>query len=329
MDGANIQIREECGEDTMFIFGCLESDVKNVAVRAKEGHYPIDSRLQAVFQAIKDGIFSPNESQAHAEFCEIVDRLCNVTCAGTWDGDRYLVIHDFASFVDAHARVDQIYSQDKKKWCQLSIQAASCMGKFSTDRTISEYAQVIWGVKPARRPVTGLPAPDINVTSKFVPQEEKLQKGAQGPPLKTKLPASETKASTETKESSDAKASAPLKTPPPPEDKLPLPASETKASTETKETSDAKASAQLKTPPPPEDELPSSESRLTNSEAELPTPEAKLATSEVKSLLPSQALPNQNAAPQASQSKAGPTAPDHQPKQSQPRSGGKSGHKGM
>jgi len=294
MDGANIEIREECGEDTMFIFGCLESDVKNVAVRAKEGHYPIDSRLQSVFQAIKDGQFSLNESQAHAEFCEIVDRLCNVTCAGTWDGDRYLVIHDFASFVDAHARVDQIYSQDKKKWCQLSIQAASCMGKFSTDRTISEYAQVIWGVKPARRPVTGLPAPDINVTSKFVPQEEKLQKGAQGPPLKTKLPASETKASTETKESSDAKASAPLKTPPPPEDKLPA-----------------------------------SESRLTNSEAKLPTPEAKLATSEVKSFLPSQALPNQNAAPQASQSKAGPTAPDHQPKQNQPRSGGKSGHKGM
>ncbi|CAK9067499.1 unnamed protein product [Durusdinium trenchii] len=152
MDGANIEIREECGEDTMFIFGCLEHQVADIAAKAKSGHYPIDSRLQAVFQAIRNGDFSHGEPEAQAEFCSLVDRLCNIQAAGTWDGDKYLVISDFPSFIDAQARVDATYA-DKAKWCKLSIQAASSMAKFSTDRTIKEYAEVIWGVKPAVRPL--------------------------------------------------------------------------------------------------------------------------------------------------------------------------------
>jgi len=154
MDGANIEIREECGEETMFVFGCLEHEVGGIAAKAKEGHYPIDGRLQQVFQAIRNGEFSRDEPEAHAEFCSIVDKLCNTNAAGTWDGDRYLVINDFPSFIDAQARVDATYA-NKATWCKLSIQAASSMAKFSTDRTISEYADVIWGIKPAPRPMQG------------------------------------------------------------------------------------------------------------------------------------------------------------------------------
>lgn len=150
MDGANIEIREECGEDTMFIFGCLEHEVPSVIQAAQRGHYPIDGRLQEVFEAIRGGRFSEGEPDAQAEFNSILDRLCNLQAAGTWDGDRYLVIHDFPSFVDAQAKVDATY-KDKATWCRLSIQAASSMSKFSTDRTIAEYADVIWGLKPARR----------------------------------------------------------------------------------------------------------------------------------------------------------------------------------
>jgi len=151
MDGANIEIREECGEDTMFIFGCLEHEVAAITAKAKQGNYPIDGRLQAVFNAIKNGDFSRGEPEAHEQFCSIVDKLCNIHAAGTWDGDRYLVINDFPSFVDAQVRVDKTYA-DKANWCKLSIQAAASMAKFSTDRTINEYASVIWGVKPAPRP---------------------------------------------------------------------------------------------------------------------------------------------------------------------------------
>merc|ERR1719188_1943992 len=151
MDGANIEIREKGGDDTMFIFGALEHEVPGVAARAKEGHYPIDGRLQEVFNAIKGGQFSQGEPEAHAEFCEIVDKLSNTHAAGTWEGDKYLVINDWPSFAEARAKVDEIYSKDKAKWCALSIQAACSMAKFSTDRTISEYASVIWDVKPAPR----------------------------------------------------------------------------------------------------------------------------------------------------------------------------------
>eukprot|EP00930_Biecheleria_cincta_P068670 TRINITY_DN5636_c0_g1_i1.p1 TRINITY_DN5636_c0_g1~~TRINITY_DN5636_c0_g1_i1.p1 ORF type:complete len:917 (+),score=207.90 TRINITY_DN5636_c0_g1_i1:69-2753(+) len=152
MDGANIEIREECGEDTMFIFGCLEHEVAGIAAKAKQGHYPIDPRLQEVFQAIRSGQFTRGEPDAQEEFTSIVDKLCNTTGAGTWDGDRYLVINDFPSYLDAQARVDKTFA-DKTTWNKLSIQAASSMAKFSTDRTMKEYADVIWGVKPAPRPM--------------------------------------------------------------------------------------------------------------------------------------------------------------------------------
>jgi len=153
MDGANVEIREECGHDTMFIFGCLENEVPDIKKKAAEGHYPIDDRLQTVFDAIKRGDFSCNEPTAHEEFCELVDKLMIIREAGTWNGDRYLVCYDFPSFIDAQNRVDKIYKEDKKKWLSLSIQAASSMAQFSTDRTIREYASVIWDVKPAPRPV--------------------------------------------------------------------------------------------------------------------------------------------------------------------------------
>merc|ERR1712050_85112 len=86
-----------------------------------------------------------------------IDTLCNITAAGTWDGDKYLLIKDFPSYIDAQNKVDATYA-DKQLWCKLSIEAATSMAKFSTDRTIREYADVIWGVKESRRPMTALSA---------------------------------------------------------------------------------------------------------------------------------------------------------------------------
>merc|ERR1711933_650642 len=163
MDGANIEIRAEGGEDTMFIFGCLETEVPDIKARAQKGHYPIDPRLQRVFDAIKSGKFSLGDDEAHAQFCGLVDKLCNITAAGTWDGDRYLLLNDFASYVEAQERVDKTYA-DQATWARLSIQAATSMAQFSTDRTISEYAKVIWGVEPSARP-----APATSVASSATP----------------------------------------------------------------------------------------------------------------------------------------------------------------
>merc|ERR1719356_598504 len=101
MDGANIEIREECGADTMFIFGCLEDDIPQIKKRAMEGHYPIDARLKEVFDVVKRGDFSLGDDKAHTEICGLIDTLCNISAAGTWEGDKYLLINDFPTYLEA------------------------------------------------------------------------------------------------------------------------------------------------------------------------------------------------------------------------------------
>merc|ERR1719230_2527424 len=157
MDGANIEIREEGGADTMFIFGCLEDQIPEIKKKAQAGNYPIDPRMKEVFDVVKSGKFSAGDEQANKEFVALIDTLCNITAAGTWDGDKYLLIQDFPSYIDAQNRVDATY-QDKAKWVKLSIEAATAMAKFSTDRTMREYSDVIWGVKESKRPMKMLSA---------------------------------------------------------------------------------------------------------------------------------------------------------------------------
>merc|ERR1719327_15032 len=152
MDGANIEIREEGGADTMFIFGCLEDQIPEIKNKAKAGNYPIDPRMKEVFDVVKSGKFSCGDDKANSEFVALIDTLCNITAAGTWDGDKYLLIQDFASYIDAQNGVDATYA-DKAKWWKLSIEAATSMAKFSTDRTMREYSDVIWGIKPSPRPL--------------------------------------------------------------------------------------------------------------------------------------------------------------------------------
>mmetsp|Transcript_7060 Transcript_7060/g.13836 ORF Transcript_7060/g.13836 Transcript_7060/m.13836 type:complete len:923 (+) Transcript_7060:260-3028(+) len=154
MDGANIEIREEGGDETMFIFGALEQDVAGIREKAKSGNYPIDGRLQEVFNTIRSGRFSGGDDEATGEFCGLIDRLANN--GGGYNGDFYLICADFADYVRANEQVDSTY-KDQKKWTQLAIKAASSMGKFNTDRSISDYSNKIWRLQPAERP-----APDQN-----------------------------------------------------------------------------------------------------------------------------------------------------------------------
>jgi starch phosphorylase len=149
MDGANVEIREECGSETMFIFGALEHEVEHVRAKARAGEYPIDPRLEKVFNALKGGMFSLNDIHAQREFEGLVEGLTrngNGLCS-----DHYVVCHDFPSYCEAQARVDNMYL-DKPKWLSMSIQSAACSGKFSTDRTIAEYASKIWGLTAMERP---------------------------------------------------------------------------------------------------------------------------------------------------------------------------------
>lgn len=149
LDGATVEIREECGEDTVFLFGAREEEVENVRSKARNGDYSIDRRLRVVFDWIKGGHLSLGDNQAHAEFCELIDTISN-NCNGT-NGDFYLCCHDFPDYIRANDDVDRLY-KDQKKWTQLTIKAAGAMGKFSTDRTIKEYASLIWDLEVGERP---------------------------------------------------------------------------------------------------------------------------------------------------------------------------------
>lgn len=149
LDGANVEIREECGNETMFIFGALEQEVEHIRNRAREGNYPIDQRLHDVFNFIRTGGIMLGDGKAQGEFCEIVNKICSNGEGQI--GDFYLVCHDFPLYCDAQMRVDQAY-RDQTTWVKTCIKAASSMGKFSTDRTIEEYATAIWELEQCERP---------------------------------------------------------------------------------------------------------------------------------------------------------------------------------
>lgn len=137
LDGANIEIRDEIGHENMFIFG-LTADQVDPTRWANTSKFSIeDSNLQAVVDCIRSGRFGdPNQ------FNEIVDSLRP-------SRDHYLLGTDFRSYLQAHDRVDEDY-QNKPKWAKMSIMSTAGMGFFSSDRSIQDYANKIWDVKPVK-----------------------------------------------------------------------------------------------------------------------------------------------------------------------------------
>lgn len=118
LDGANVEIREECGADTMFIFGLRENEIEKARQEARNGNYPIDDRLKEAFDWIRGGYLSLGEGDAQAEFVAIIDRLLNN--GGGHNGDFYLICKDFTDFCKAQDEVDATY-KDKEKWTKLCI----------------------------------------------------------------------------------------------------------------------------------------------------------------------------------------------------------------
>ncbi|KAF8817889.1 putative glycogen phosphorylase 1, partial [Cardiosporidium cionae] len=148
-DGANVEICEECGADSMFIFGAHEDRVEKIREEIRNGYNPIDGRLMEIFEYIRGGSLCRNDAEAQENFNELIDRL--ILCGNGHCGDYYLLIHDFPDYCRAQDLVDMEY-RNKTQWVRRSMKAASCMGKFSSDRTIHEYANFIWKLETAVRP---------------------------------------------------------------------------------------------------------------------------------------------------------------------------------
>ena len=130
MDGANVEIAEEIGEGNMFIFGARVQEVDRIRERLNNGDYHIGNELREIFQAIRDNRFG-----CAKEIVSLVE--------GLERHDYYLVCHDFYSYLKEQENADRAY-QDVDNWTRMSISSAISMEKFSSDRTIHEYAEEIW-----------------------------------------------------------------------------------------------------------------------------------------------------------------------------------------
>ena len=138
-DGANIEIRQNVGDDNIFIFGLKTPEVMSLRV---SGYQPMriyenNPTLKAVLDAISGGLFSPDEP---GRFRGLVDSLL-------WGGDHYLLLADYDAYVATQLRVDALY-RDAAQWAERAIANVAGMGAFSSDRTIGEYARQIWNIEP-------------------------------------------------------------------------------------------------------------------------------------------------------------------------------------
>ncbi|HRE84195.1 MAG TPA: glycogen/starch/alpha-glucan phosphorylase [Opitutaceae bacterium] len=140
LDGANVEIKEEVGDDNIFIFGLTVEEVQ--ALKAKGynpwSYYEKDEELRAVIDWLGSNYFTPNEQHAFS--------MVHHSLMG--GGDPYLVLADFRSYSDAQAKADAVY-KDPALWAKCAILNTARVGKFSSDRTIREYARDIWSLPPA------------------------------------------------------------------------------------------------------------------------------------------------------------------------------------
>jgi starch phosphorylase len=138
MDGATVEIRQEVGDDNIFIFGLTADQVEALRPHYDPWEfYRTNPELQRVLDMIRAGAFSRGD---RALFAPIVDALL----AG---GDRYFLLADYGPYVESQERVARCY-RDPSEWTRKSILNTASIGKFSSDRTIREYAKDIWGVQP-------------------------------------------------------------------------------------------------------------------------------------------------------------------------------------
>eukprot|EP01121_Diplochlamys_sp_Union-15-3_P009935 TRINITY_DN2732_c0_g2_i1.p1 TRINITY_DN2732_c0_g2~~TRINITY_DN2732_c0_g2_i1.p1 ORF type:complete len:221 (+),score=45.85 TRINITY_DN2732_c0_g2_i1:182-844(+) len=139
LDGANIEIRQEIGEDNMFIFGAKSEEVNGYRKQISDKTFVPDPRWTELLTLIEQGMFG--------NFPD----MSSIVTSVKGGNDYYLLSVDFGSYLAAHARIDQAF-KNKSKWTKMSILSTAGMGKFSSDRSIRDYAAQIWRVKPCKRP---------------------------------------------------------------------------------------------------------------------------------------------------------------------------------
>merc|ERR1712212_1183063 len=148
MDGANVEMAEEAGMDNIFIFGMRVEDVDDLKKKGYNAqlYYNGNPELKQVIGMISSGYFSNGDTET---FKDLIDSLLY--------HDRFLTLADYDAYIAAQELVSNTYL-DTAAWARMSIHNIASSGKFSSDRTITEYARDIWGVEPTNDP---LPDPSV------------------------------------------------------------------------------------------------------------------------------------------------------------------------
>ena len=136
LDGANIEIRDEVGEENFFAFGLTAEEIMNLRQSYNPRiYYEKNEELKKAIDQIKDGYFSPGQPNL---FQPIVDALLQK--------DEYFVLADYESYIECQQRVSRTYL-DSDRWTKMAILNVARSGIFSSDRSIKEYADKVWGIK--------------------------------------------------------------------------------------------------------------------------------------------------------------------------------------
>ncbi|KAI4314095.1 hypothetical protein L6164_027033 [Bauhinia variegata] len=143
LDGANVEIREEVGEDNFFLFGARAHEITGLRKERAEGKFVPDPRFEEVKAFVRSGVFGPYNYE------ELMGSLEGNEGYGR--ADYFLVGKDFPSYLECQEMVDEAY-QDQKRWTRMSILNTAGSYKFSSDRTIHEYARDIWRIEPVLLP---------------------------------------------------------------------------------------------------------------------------------------------------------------------------------
>ncbi|CAM6041510.1 unnamed protein product [Sphagnum compactum] len=143
LDGANVEIREEIGNQNFFLFGVQADDVPRCREERMAGHFTPDPRFEEAKQMIRSKTFGDFDYEP------LLDSLEGNSGYGR--GDYFLVGVDFPSYIEAQKEIDIAY-KDRRRWNHSSILSTAGSGKFSSDRTISQYATDIWNIQECRVP---------------------------------------------------------------------------------------------------------------------------------------------------------------------------------
>lgn len=142
-DGANVEIREEVGDENFFLFGLDPEEVRQIRATYDPRRFIAENQeLSQIIKQLETGFFSPEDPNL---FRPILDAILGE--------DRYCVLADYAPYVACQERVAAAY-QDQDAWARMAIINVARSGKFSSDRAVREYAEQIWGIVPVKAPLT-------------------------------------------------------------------------------------------------------------------------------------------------------------------------------